>query len=71
MGYRADFIKKFGELFTADAVRKHYEGCGIEFMELDEEREIVTVHFVGGKEKYFDDFENQRVLAAYPMEVIR
>lgn len=65
MGYRADFIKKFGQLFTADAIRKHYEGYGIESMELDEEREFVTIYFIGGKKKYVNVEMDSLMCAVY------
>jgi len=51
MGYRADFIRKFGDLFVSDDARKHSEGHDVESMEFDEQTEIVTIHFIGGATK--------------------
>ena len=49
MGYRSDFVRAFGELFSSDEVRCHHEGHGVEKMEFDEESENVIIHWIGGK----------------------
>lgn len=51
MGYQADFVRDFGKLFTTDGARKNCEGHGVESMELDEQTEIVTIHFIGGGDR--------------------
>lgn len=51
MGYRAEFVEKFGELFASDNARKNNESHGVERMELDEKTDIVTIYFVGGGKK--------------------
>ena len=48
MSYRSDFVRAFGELFASEGAREHYEGHGVERMELDDENEVVTVYYLGG-----------------------
>jgi len=48
MNYREKFIHDFGALFTTEEVRAHYEGCGVESMTLDSQRNIVTVKYTNG-----------------------
>lgn len=49
--YRKDFVRGFGELFASEGAVSHYESAGIERMEYDEDREIVTVYFANGGKK--------------------
>lgn len=65
MSYKTDFICTFGSLFTADAVREHGEGCGIESMELNEARGIVTIRFLDGTEKYVNILDRSLMCAVY------
>lgn len=69
MGYRADFVREFGKLFMTDSAINHGESHGVIGMDMDEENEIVTVHFRGGYTKQVNVTADS--LSAMAYDIIR
>lgn len=46
--YAERFIREYGELYADQDVRDHYEGKGVESMELTPDKRFVIVHWITG-----------------------